>query len=233
MFRGAFTGGLVLTALIHGALAAAVFLFHLRREPAREVARDLMVTRMIQLGKPREKFWLPRLVQPPRPRAPAEIRVTDDPSAPMKAAPKPEDQDVSQDLKRALEKARALALTNVPEEPPEGSLTGSASGTSSEASLGDEYATAIFEAIRKNWTVPQGLDLGDVARLTTEIRVSIGEDGTLRDPQIKKSSENQLFDDSCMQALLTTRKVPPPPAKTAAAFRRGTVLEFVGKDLAR
>jgi hypothetical protein len=36
-----------------------------------------------------------------------------------------------------------------------------------------------------------------------------------------------------MQAIQTTRRVPAPPAAVRARFRRGVVLQFGGKDLAR
>ncbi len=231
MARGTFFGGIVMTALIHGGLLALVFV-QANQSPAPEAARDFLVTKMVTLGKPREKFWLPRIVQPPKAKAPEPtIKLSDNPNAApaVKEAPRPDDPKVSKDLKHALDRARMLAQNNAPEEPPEGSLTGSTKGTSSEASVGDEYATKVFEAIRKNWNVPTGLSIGTAVNLEVDIRVSIGAGGELSGPRVTKSSGNELFDSSCVQAIEATRTVPPPPP----GFRRGIVLTFDGKTLAR
>jgi TolA protein len=202
-----------------------------------EAPRDLIVTRLVSLGKPREKFWLPRIVQPPRPKAPAPIlKVTDDANAPPtpKEAPRQEDADISKDMRRALRRAQLLAQAAATEDAPEGSLTGSPEGTSTQGVSGDEYATAIYTAIRRNWVTPTGLVTdAELAGLTAEVRISIREDGTLANPQVKKSSGNQYFDDSCIQAVKSTGRVPPPPANLRARFQRGTLLDFAGKDLAR
>jgi TonB family protein len=227
-------GGIIATLLIHGALVSFVVVSQLSPAPPIEETRDMIVTHMVKLGKPRDSFWLPKIVQPPRPKAPAAIKVADDPNAAPapKEAPKVEDAEISKDLKRALTRAQALARAAA-DEPEEGQLTGSALGTATEASAGDAYATAIFEAIRKNWNVPTGLNVGDVANLTTEIRVSIAADGEIQNASIRKASGNDLFDDSCLGAVKATAKVPPPPAGVAAKFKRGTALEFVGKELAK
>lgn len=233
--RGTFVGGVFATLLIHGGLAYLVYWAHVKGPPPPEAVHDLMVTRLVTLGKPREKFWLPRLPTQPKPK-PVEktIKVTEDLNAApaQKEAPKPEDKEVSKDLKHALERARKLAQA-AGDDPPEGSLTGSTRGTSTEASEGDAYATSIFDAIRKNWSVPTGLSLGAVTGLLAEIRVAVDEGGTLAPPRLIKSSGNELFDSSCMEAIQATRTVPPPPPGQRTKYKRGLILEFDGKDLAR
>jgi protein TonB len=234
--RGTIAGVLV-TLAIHGGIGAVVYVSQIASPPRPEAARDVIVTKMVALGKPRDPFWLPRLVQPAKPKVQQPvIKVTEDPNAPPapKEAPKPEDAEVSKDLKRALERARRLSQLAAAEEPPEGSLTGSAQGTSSEATQGDEYATQIFETIRRNWTAPTGLvNDAELVRLTTEIVVRVDDNGTLLEPRMRKPSGNQFFDDSCMQAIKAAGKVPPPPAAVKALYRRGVSLDFVGKELAR
>lgn len=234
--RGTFVGGMLATLSLHAAIGALVYYGHMVAPPPVERTRDLMVTQLVSLGKPADKRHLPRIVQPPRPTVEEpQIKVATDPNAPPqpKQPPKPDDAQQAKDLKRALERAKALAQANVPEEPPEGSLTGSALGTSTQASVGDEYATAIYEAIRRNWVVPTGLSRGDMTGLTAAIRVAIAPDGSLQDPSLLNSSGNDLFDDSCMQAVRATGRVPPPPAAMRAQFGRGLRLDFEGKDLAR
>jgi TonB family protein len=226
--RGSSLGGLFATLLIHVSLGSLIYFAHVKSPPPLEQPRDLIVTRLVALGKPREKFWLPRIVQPPKPKAP-ELKLTDDANAPpAKEAPKVDDADISKDLRRALKRAQLLAQAT--EEPAEGSLTGSADGTASQGSVGDEYATAVYNAIRNNWVTPTGLVTdAELANLVMVIRISITPEGKLGSPVVKQSSGNAYFDDSCIQAVKATGQVPPPPP----AFKRGFNLKFAGKDMAR
>jgi TonB family protein len=230
--RGTFLGGIAATLLIHALLVVLVYYGHLKTAPRPEAARDMIVTRLVALGTPREKFWLPRIVQPPKPKAPDTIKLSEDPNAAPapKEAPKLEDTTISKDLRRALERAKTIAQSAAAEEAAEGSLTGSAQGTSNQAVSGDEYATAINDAVHKNWSTPTGMvSDSDLATLSAEVRVSLSSSGTLSNPRVTRPSGNQYFDDSCVQAVKTTGRVPPPPA----GFKRGFTLVFEGKDLTR
>jgi protein TonB len=238
--RGAVTGMLV-TAAVHGALIFAIYDSQVNATPPPPAVRDLMVTKMISFGKPREKFWLPRVVEPPPPVAPPPevIKIADSPDAPpappppVKPPPQVEDRKISTDLKRALQRAKSLSQS-VKEEPPEGSLTGSTEGTTSTASEGDEYATQVFNAIHRNWSAPSGLlDDAQLKGLAAEVLVVIGEGGQLGTPSLVKPSGNDLFDDSCLQAVRATGRVPPVPAAMRARYRRGVTLDFEGKELAK
>jgi TonB family protein len=234
--RGTFLGGIFATLLIHASLGGLIYYGQLKHPPRPEAARDMIVTKLVALGKPREKFWLPRIAEPPKPKPPAAIKLSEDPNAPPapKEAPKLEDTKISKDLRRALERGQKLAQSAQSEEPTEGSLTGSLEGTANQGAVGDEYATAIYAAIRQHWTTPTGLvSDSELATLSADVRVSISAEGTLGNPRVTKSSGNQYFDDSCIQAVKATAKVPPPPANLATRFKRGTILAFEGKDLNR
>ena len=229
--RGSSFGGVAATLLIHVSLIALIYFAHIKAPPPIEAPRDMIVTQLVALGKPRDKFWLPRIVQPPRPKAPAPtLNLTDDPNAKpaVKEAPKVDDADISKDMRRALKRAQLLAQGT--EEPAEGSLTGSTEGTSTHGTTGDEYATAVFNAIRRNWVTPTGLVTdAELATLVTVMRISISPEGTLLSPMVKQSSGNEYYDDSCISAVKATARVPPPPPN----FKRGFTLRFAGKDLAR
>jgi TonB family protein len=234
--RGTFVGGVLMTVALHVGLAAMVYFGHVRAAAPAPVVHDVMITRMVHLGKPREKFLLPKIPEPPPPKAPPpQIKVTDDLNAPAakKEPPKPRDPEPAKQANHALDRARELARRAAAEQPPEGELNGSALGTATSAAEGDAYATAVHEAISRNWSVPAGLSVGEVSNYQTEIRVSIAPDGELVNPSIVHSSGNALFDDACMQAIQTTHRVPPPPAPVRARFRRGVALAFMGKELAR
>jgi len=226
--RGSSLGGFFATLLIHVSLGSLIYFAHVKSPPPIEQPRDLIVTKLVALGKPREKFWLPRIVQPPKPKAPA-LNLTDDPNAPPapKEAPKVDDADISKDLRRALKRAQLLAQAT--EEPAEGSLEGSPLGTASEGVVGDAWASAVDAAIRNNWVTPVGLITdAELGKLVAKVRISIASDGTLSNPVVKQSSGNSYFDDSCVQAVKATGKVPPPPPKY-----KQLLLTFDGSKLAR
>ena len=226
--------GILVTLALHAGILGAVTMAHSRTDEPLDVPRDFVVAKLVKLGKPREKFWLPRITQPPRPTAPPKvIKLAEDPNAaaaPVEA-PRPDNPQISKDLRRALNRARQLEQL-IPTEPEEGQLTGSANGTATEASDGDAYATAIYEAVRQNWTTPTGLVTdAQLAHLVTSIKIRVGDDGTILETKIIRSSGNSFFDDSCVTAIQATHKVPPPPAPKRRLAAKGYALEFAGKDL--
>ena len=62
--------GLFITLALHAGLLGAIKIAHSKGDVPLEVPRDFVVAKLVKLGKPREKFWLPRITQPPRPKAP-------------------------------------------------------------------------------------------------------------------------------------------------------------------
>jgi colicin import membrane protein len=223
-------GGILATFLLHGAVAYLIVHSHQHPSEVIEAPREFVVARMVRLGKPRDKFWLPRLETQPRPKAPVPtLKLSEDAHAKAAApeAPRPENADVSKDVRHALDRARKLQALATPDEPAEGLETGSLRGTASQASAGDAYATAINDAIHRNWNVPTGLvSDSELKKLHAGVRVSVGTDGKLHDVKVVKSSGNSLFDESCLTAVQATGRVPPPPAALQKIYGRGVVLEF-------
>jgi TonB family protein len=230
--------GLAITVLIHGALLFLVYQSQKKSEPRPEAVRDLIITKAVKFTKPREKFWLPRIVQPPEPTRPEPtLKLNENPEVaptppPPKEAPKPEDNKISKDLQRALKRAQALA--NAAKEEDEGQTEGKIDGTANENVQGDEYATAVHDAIKQNYNAPTGL-LNDaqLASLVTQVIIHVEADGSLKSPQLRRSSGNDVFDDACMAAVRATGRVPPPPPAQRSTWRRGVMIEFDGKSLGR
>jgi TonB family protein len=206
--------GLLVTAALHAGVLLAVAAAHSRPEAPLLVPRDFVRAEMVKLGKPREKFWLPRIVQPQPQAPPQAIKLADDPNAapaPVEA-PRPEDPKISKELKRALERARKLeALATA--EPDEGALDGSRLGTSNQA-IGDQYLAQIRGALLQNYNLPAGMS-SDQIPTPPEVRFTIGADGNLSGIKLLKTSSNPLVDDACISAVQLTRKVPPPPGGRA------------------
>jgi protein TonB len=204
--------GILVTLALHVGVIAAVAVAHGQEQPPLIVQRDFVRAEMVKLGKPRDKFWLPRITQPPPPKVqPDTIKVAEDPNAKAapKEAPKPEDKDIKKDLKNALDRARKLAALAAPEEPDEGQLTGSRLGTASQAT-GDPYLAAITGALIQNYNLPAGMTPEQIST-PPEIRFHFSDEGTISDVKLTKSSGNPLVDDACVDAAKLTHKVPPPP----------------------
>lgn len=203
--------GFLVTLALHGAVLAAVGVAHSQPTPAVIEKREFVSAEMVKLGKPRDKFWLPRITQPPRPTAPPDtMKVAEDPNAKPapKEAPKPEDPKIAKELKSALNRARMLESLAT-EELDEGALNGSRLGTSNQA-VGDQYMAEIKGLLTQNYNLPAGM-APDQIPTPPQIRFHIGDDGTLSDVRLTKSSGNPLVDDACINAAKLTNKVPPPP----------------------
>jgi len=204
--------GLLITLGLHGGILAAIGVANSREQPPLVINRDFVVAEMVKLGKPRDKFWLPRITQPERATAPPDaIKVAEDPNAKVapKEAPRPDDPTISKDLKRALDRARKLEALAVPEEPDEGSLTGSKLGTSNHET-GDAYQAQVVGMLHQNYAFPAGINV-DQINSPPEIAFGIAPDGAITNVRLTKPSGNNFVDDACVNAAKQTAKVPPPP----------------------
>jgi TonB family protein len=202
----------LVTLALHGAVLAAVGIAHGQPTPPLIMQRDFVAAELVKLGKPRDKFWLPRITQPPRAQAPVEtLKVAEDPNAKAapKEAPRPEDPKLSKSLKSALNRARMLESL-AQEEPDEGALNGSKLGSSNQAT-GDQYLAEVTGMLRQKYNLPAGI-APDQITSPPEIKFHIGSDGSLSDIKLSKSSGNSFIDDACVQAAQLTGRVGAPPS---------------------
>jgi len=203
--------GLLITVALHGVIFMTVAAAHNRPQEPVIVQRDFVQAEMVKLGKPRDKFWLPKKYQPPPPPPPDAIKLADDPNAkpaPVEA-PKLEDPKTSKEVKNALARAAKLGALAVPDEPDEGAITGTKTGTSNQA-IGDPYIAEIKGLLLQNYNLPAGMNADQIPS-PPEIRFRIGADGTLSAIKLTKTSGNPLVDDACVSAAQLTRRVRPPP----------------------
>jgi TonB family protein len=210
--------GLLITAALHGVIFLAVKAAHSQTDAPLIVERDFVRAEMVKLGKPRDKFWLPRITQPPPPPPPDALKIAEDPNAkpaPVEA-PKVEDPKTSKDVKRALQRAAKLGQMAMPEEPEEGDAKGSAMGNSNRQ-VGDPYDAAVTSAIQQNYNLPAGMAPDQIAE-APEIQFKVTAEGTLTGVKLAKPSGNALVDDACVSAAQQTRKVPPPPGGKSRAY---------------
>jgi len=108
--------GLLITIALHGVIFYAVKTAHSHPEEPLIVPHDFVQAEMVKLGKPRDKFWLPKVHAAPPPPPPDAIKLSNDPNAkaaPVEA-PKIEDPKTSKEVRRALERAQKLSALAVP-----------------------------------------------------------------------------------------------------------------------
>ncbi|HXU02021.1 MAG TPA: TonB family protein, partial [Polyangia bacterium] len=175
--------------------------------------RDFVQAEMVKLGKPRDKFWLPKAHHEPPPPPPDAIKLADDPNAkpaPVEA-PKVNDPKTSKSVQQALKRAAAWDSMAVPDD--EGQLNGNKVGTATEAK-GDPYLAEVSGLLRQNYNLPAGITVEQIPNPPV-IKFTIGTNGTLSNIKLIKSSNNPLVDDACVSAAQLTGKVPPPPGGRA------------------
>jgi periplasmic protein TonB len=213
--RGNFIGFL-LTVGLHVGILAAMGIAHSQPEPPLVVERDFVAAELVKLGKPREKFWLPRITKPPPPPPPKANKVTYDQDAqPVRKEeqPPPPKQPPSKAAMTAQQRARMMASEAY--EPEEGLPTGSAVGTANEAS-GDPYVQSVIQVMLPNFNLPAGIAPEQIAT-SPVIKFRLSPEGVISEVKLARSSGNNFVDDACVQAAQLTRRLPAPPAK----YRRG------------
>ncbi|HEY3351675.1 MAG TPA: TonB family protein [Polyangia bacterium] len=232
--------GVAISVLLHGGMAAAILFERTKEVKPVEVPREFVVAKMVKLGQKRPKNWLPSI--PPRVTAQApkkRVGLTENEHA---APTKKKDEDKAltrveegKAIRRANDLAKVFAEAQK-EQDGEGDPKGSPTGTATEATPGDEYATACAEAIQKVWTVPPDILLPDttLARLSAHIRVIIDGTGKVYGATVKEPSKNRYFDASLQDALKQLKRLPAPPKSLVKDYPKvGIILVFEGKDVKR
>jgi colicin import membrane protein/protein TonB len=231
--------GIAVSVALHGGMAAAILVEKGHDVTRVEVPREFVVAKMVRLGQKRPKDWLPSI--PPRLTAQApkkRVGLTDNEHA--APAKKKDDQPLTRveegkAIRRANDLAKVFAEAQKQEDQ-EGDPRGSPTGTATEATPGDEYATACDEAVKKVWTVPPDMLLPDatLARLSAQVYVVIDATGKVYSGAIKERSKNRYFDASLDDALKQLRRLPAPPASLMGGSPKIKILlVFEGKDLKR
>jgi len=71
------------------------------------------------------------------------------------------------------------------------------------------YYNTIWEIIKENWVIPEGMPVG--SELETIVGIRIAKNGRVVAVQIEQSSGNQAFDASAVRAVEKSSPLPPLP----------------------
>jgi len=206
-----------LAVLLHvGIFAAAFILPRLFDRPP--PLRKPIIAHLVALGRPRDPHLLPRKESPPPAAAAPAVVPVPATRAPTAPARQPSRQEL---MERALARAAGQA-TPEPREAPDperaGQATGSVQGTAANPEEGDEYFSAVHDAIHQNYVVPSLISESERMYLTAVVVVWIGADGRILKHEFQKKSGNDFFDQALEIAIQKT-KLPPPPADLVRSLR--------------
>jgi hypothetical protein len=224
--------GIVATVALHGGVAGFVWLTRSGAEAAKPPGPGTFVdAQLVRFGKPRDLSFLPHKEGVVKSAKPEGIKVAKD----EKALPRL-DKEEPPDKKDPLKNTRAEFFKNLKDDDRpeamsegEGSLTGSRAGTATEAK-GDPYILELIDKIGSAWTVPTTIKDSELANLSVDACLTIGESGALTSYKIIKTSGNSQFDSSLEAALSTIKTLPPPPDRFRAAAARGRLCPTFAKQ---
>ena len=181
-------------------------------------------TRKEEPPKPAER------VKPP-PEKPAEKLKKDDIVERIKKAPKieepperkPEEKKTPPNLQEALDEIRKKVarrekterVTEKPEErvvttPAKVPLVSTAKPFPRTESKLNEYYSLVWAKIKESWTLPENL-LKETVDLEATIVIIIERDGKIRRMWFEKKSNNALYDQMAMRAIMKAEPLPPIP----------------------
>ena len=244
--------GLVVTALLHGGLIAAVVIQRAALNAEAAEAPKYVVAKLVRLGKPRDKKLVPnKVVAPPvqaEPPKPVPIDPTPEkPKAvkeekPSKRAERKRErpktrrtetkQSARERLDRALARAETLAKADREIEQ-EGQLDGVPTGTVDTAEEGDRYMTRIADLWNRAWSLPAIIPRDEAKELYVLIVLRIDRDGQIQFPiRFDRRSGNVHFDSSVTDAWKRIGALPlPPPDRLARILANGLALKLNWRGL--
>jgi TonB family protein len=205
------------------------------RERPKEMV-EVVAAEFVKLGKPFDPRKLPQRKVPPVAKRKTEGVVV---SADAKEQPqkKPDEKEKPREYKESaldnlVDRTKEFAEDVQYEE--EGDPNGIREGTATEAKAGDLYAGQLFIFFRRNWAVPNNVQ--NPEKLKVAVTVSTRSDGTIESVSLQKSSGDEYFDGSAIEAVQklieASATLPePPPELYSKYFGTRFNLVYNGKDI--
>lgn len=209
--------------------------------------RNVVVTKLVRLGKKRPDDMLPRLLKekppatkktapakkptPVKKPAPKKVIPRKKPAVPTKTAPKKTPESAlnrarkMHNVSSALDRLRSKQGEDEPDGDPEGSNKGTVSDLSL-AILGNKYMTEINNCLQSVWNV-EGLSASQTAGLSANVGIWVSNRGKFVRHQIERSSGVATFDRAIEKAIQKCGGVSAPPrAIRKMVTRDGLEIEF-------
>ena len=239
---GALWRGIGFSICGHALLLLLFYLLQFWQPLFRAPPQQVLITKLVRLGTPRDKNLLPQKDEPPpTPPPPTAAAVTPPPPAESKAEPAPAPAKPTPAVAPAAKppataQERARALTKVDSaldklrRKVDGDKDGAVDGDVSDATLaliGNRYATIVQKCLKNNYVI-EGSDLRQVQHLSAVIALRIAADGRIVDFKVVQSPGVPAFEQAIARAVRRCGKVEPPPAEYRSTVgKEGLEITFV------
>jgi hypothetical protein len=225
------TIAIAITVLLHAGVLGAMYIARaISNRPSSVGKLQFVDASLVRFGKPRDMSFLPHKQGVVKNKGPApEIKVARD----MNQLPRL-DKEQKPDVVDPLKKTHAQLFEKLDDQPEgvdnnEGSQTGSRAGNATEAK-GDPYILSLVDKIGTAWTVPTTLRDSDLAELSADVCLTIGDSGALTHYEIVHPSKNSQFNSSLEATLSMIKTLPPPPERWHSAASRGKLCPTFSKQ---
>lgn len=218
MLVGSAVGHLAVAALVMGIAQLTV-----RWTPP---PQNALMTKLVRLGTPRPKEYLPRKQEPPPPAPPPPpAAMAPQGAAPVTPVPKnapPAPSPVHDAGPSAQERVESMSRTSKAldrlKQKVDGQADGSVNGDADEAQLGNAYATEVQKCIQRNFVI-EGTSPDAVANRKALVLVRIEVDGRFIDNKILEGSGMAAFDEAVRRAVMRCGQVSAPPVPLRSTLR--------------
>lgn len=217
---------------LHIGLVAGFMLVPEGKKPAINLDDNIVKTRLVKLGKPRDEKLLPRLdASKPPPDASKMAPKLEEPK-PDKQSPdatkKPSAADLIKKLKdeSTPKSADEIIKERMGEHTDEGQLNGDKEGDALNGEIKKTYFGTLVAHIRKHMEVSSTITDDQRVRLKATLSIKVGADGEVLEAKIQTSSGSSVFDNDVITAAKRSSPVPAPPPQVRALVEQGVAFNF-------
>jgi protein TonB len=208
---------------VHAGLVALLIVGGFLKDLGAKTRDRARITALLRKGKPRPKDWLPRKPRP-LPEAPPRTARPD-----PKVKPEP-GRKVARHA--SYKKEIDQALKSLADEEAEGSPDGVDEGDALVAQKGNEYMTAVYKAVKGQYTVPEIISQRERMFLSATVVITINARGQIKDFDFEKHSGNSVYDSAIEAAIRRAAPFPPPPPELVDRYAsEGIGLEFDARSM--
>ena len=219
----AFTRALVGSIALHGIVLLG-FIVTKDSKASQVRYKNVIVTKLVKLGKKRKKELLPRKSVPQVQVTEKKMLLNKSPNV-IKQKPKV----IVEKKERLLSALERLKKTSAAQDDSQGDPEGVAEGTETDldkAIVGNRFATEIYRCLKSKYELA-GLEPAQVVGKSVSVILWIAADGSFKDHRIEQGSGIERFDHAVEQAILRCAKVGPPPKSIQkAVFEDGIEVQF-------
>ena len=220
----------IISALFHVAIVGIFIKASANNRPRMSFDERTITTKLIKLGKPRNKKYLPQKkviqkIAAPQKKA-VSLKKNNKKSKKHQEKQKVKEKQVKKtinrtiDLLAAVQKIEELEKKNV-NRTPEGSKDGVIDGELSADELerlGNVYMTKIYRRIKSNYLIPSIIGDDEQNKLETIIVIYIDLSGNIFRNDFEKRSGNTHFDAAIESAIKKSSPLPAPPKELREVF---------------